>query len=333
MLTSWKSLLAGIIVGLVLMGSVVSFSGDSTLAVDFFHTPQCQNAFSLINPWLRCEPQENVLEKKEWTVFKEDLLKDIDLWKSIGKVDRTAVYFRDLQFGPWMGINEQDIFAGASLLKVPLMFAVLRYADTHPEILSQQVQVSSEFQSDFAQVFPPSKSVQVGQSYTIDELVRFMIVYSDNTAKNTLDAYLDSVSPTEPLVILTLEELGFIDRLDFKDDNLRVKQVASLFRLLYNGSYLSKDMSQKALSLLLESDFEDGIVAGVPSGVDVAHKFGEREFPDGQKQLHDCGIVYHPKDHYLLCIMTRGRDMKDLSEVIRTISANVYAEVEVRTKE
>jgi beta-lactamase class A len=317
----------------VLTGSVVSFFRDRTLAVDFFHEPQCENKFSLINPWLRCEPQENFLEKKEWSSFKEALLKDIDIWKTIGKVDRTAVYFRDLQFGPWMGINEQDIFAGASLLKVPLMFAVLRYADTHPETLSQEVLVSSELQSDFSQDYPSRKSVQVGQSYTIDELLHFMIVYSDNTAKNALDAYLDSASPSEPLLLVTLEELGFIDRLHFNDGNLRVKQVASLFRLLYNGSYLSKDMSQKALSLLRESDFHQGIVGGVPSELEVAHKFGEREFSDGQKQLHDCGVVYHPKNHYLLCIMTRGRDMKDLSEVIRTISAKVYAEMEVRTKE
>jgi hypothetical protein len=44
----------------------------------------------------------------------------------------------------------------------------------------------------------------------------------------------------------------------------------------------------------------------------------------GERQLHDCGIVYAPGKPYLICIMTRGSDFKRLSPVIAQISKQVY---------
>ena len=44
--------------------------------------------------------------------------------------------------------------------------------------------------------------------------------------------------------------------------------------------------------MLSTSDFSDGLVAGVPVGTVVSHKFGERHFVGDAdvEQLHDCGI-------------------------------------------
>ncbi len=65
----------------------------------------------------------------------------------------------------------------------------------------------------------------------------------------------------------------------------------------------------------------------------VAHKFGERSFLDKKtKQLHDCGIVYHPAKPYVLCVMTRGDDFDKLSAVLRSVSALVYQEVDAQQK-
>jgi hypothetical protein len=70
----------------------------------------------------------------------------------------------------------------------------------------------------------------------------------------------------------------------------------------------------------------------LPKSLAVAHKFGERELPNGIKQLHDCGIVYLPKHPYLLCIMTRGTDYDRLSTVISTISKKIYEDLMTRYK-
>jgi hypothetical protein len=67
------------------------------------------------------------------------------------------------------------------------------------------------------------------------------------------------------------------------------------------------------------------------ANIPVAHKFGERTgFAGGVKQLHDCGIVYYPKNPYLLCIMTRGTDFTKLESTIAAVSKMVYQEFDSR---
>jgi len=96
--------------------------------------------------------------------------------------------------------------------------------------------------------------------------------------------------------------------------------------VLYNTGYLSKDMSQFALELLSQSTFTQGITGGVPAETRVAHKFGYAVI-DGEGQLHDCGIIYHPKMSYILCVLTTGQDTNKANEAIMDISRTVYQSV------
>lgn len=111
-------------------------------------------------------------------------------------------------------------------------------------------------------------------------------------------------------------------------DYMSPKSYAFFYRVLYGSTYLTRAMSEKALELLTTPDFTDGLVAGVPAHTTVAQKFGEHSFegvPDTEsKQLHDCGIVYHPEHPYLLCVMTKGSDFQRLSKVIKEVSETVY---------
>ena len=102
---------------------------------------------------------------------------------------------------------------------------------------------------------------------------------------------------------------------------------------MFNASYLSRESSERGLAYLAHSDFQNGLVAGVPQGITVAHKFGERVSANGAKQLHDCGIVYYPTRPYLLCVMTRGDDFSKLTEVIQSVSRIVYQSVDEQRAE
>ena len=79
---------------------------------------------------------------------------------------------------------------------------------------------------------------------------------------------------------------------------------------------------------LAQSDFNDGLRRGVPSSIAVAHKFGERFLESGERHLHDCGIIYHPTNPYLLCVMTRGTDFDALSALIGDISKEVFTAID-----
>ncbi len=112
-------------------------------------------------------------------------------------------------------------------------------------------------------------------------------------------------------------------------DFLSVKTYAHIFRVLYSATYLTRELSEKALQILTQTRFSEGIRAGIPSDVTVANKFGERTVQDTDKnvlfrELHDCGIVYAPGHPYLMCVMTKGDNFDKLSKIISDLSSIAY---------
>jgi hypothetical protein len=106
---------------------------------------------------------------------------------------------------------------------------------------------------------------------------------------------------------------------------LSVREYSVLFRVLYNASYLNEEYSEKALSLLAQSEFNNGIKKSIPKNIKVANKFGERHIENTDVyQLHDCGIIYYPDRPYLLCVMTRGETLDILSSEIQKLSKIVF---------
>jgi hypothetical protein len=86
---------------------------------------------------------------------------------------------------------------------------------------------------------------------------------------------------------------------------------------------LGIESSEFALNLLSQSTFKDGIVSALPFGIVVAHKFGEQGDANS-KQLHDMAIIYTGDHPYLITIMTKGKEMKELSRIIGSISTLIY---------
>lgn len=282
---------------------------------------QRSRRYPLINPLLDIEYPVAFVELKP---FRDEIEALVRKQLAKKRASEVAVYFRDLNNGYWTGVNERAEFTPASLLKVPLMMTVFREAETDPDLLTRRLICAPEHVSNYqlSTDVKPLMSVQVGMEYPVEELLRRMSSYSDNAA-----ALMLAGTVSRDALAQTFSDLG----VEFSTPGalsgpLSVKQYASFLRILYNASYLSKRHSQKALEFLSESSFGHGLAAGVPPGVVVAHKFGERQ--DGAvRQLHDCGIVYHPKEHYLLCVMTRGRDTAELTGVIAEVSRLVYDEV------
>ncbi len=157
-----------------------------------------------------------------------------------------------------------------------------------------------------------------------------MIIYSDNVSYWLLQKYLSEKYPNRFVENETMKDMGLMSPRSPVEETITVREYSSLFRQLYNASYLSPKMSEEALKLLTRTKFTSGLVAGVPSGVKIAHKFGELGLPNGQRQLHDCGIIYYPGNPYLLCVMTKGSDSNMLAAIIQSISARVYKEVDSR---
>lgn len=278
--------------------------------------------YKYISPLRRVDFPQSKNDSRLFTL-KEEVEKYISDTIDQKKASHISVYFRNPAHNRWFSINDKDKYTPASVMKLVTLMAFLKQAETDPELFKKQISYDkSETLGGYN--FPPEKDIEIGRSYSIDELLSYMITYSSNNAMTLLIKNLDSSYINRVLEDLQLEQLNY----DKTENFMNIYTYASFFRTLYSATYLSEPMSERALELLTKTTFDEGLKRGVPENIAIAHKFGERNNLDnGTKQLHDCGKIYYPKNHYLLCIMTRGSSFDDLKQVIQAISAITYRQV------
>jgi beta-lactamase class A len=286
------------------------------------HSVRRPGNYQLISPLVECEPDSSQLTLL--TPLKLQVQNQINQLTKKNNLELISVYFRDLNNGPWFGINQDELFSPASLIKVPIMMAYFKIAESDPAVLTNKLVFKPTPKLEVPNI-TPAATLTPQESYTIQDLIERMIIHSDNDSFSLLTEHLGTEKIKKLFSDLDVDltqtythPLG---------NNLGVRQYASFFRILYNASYLSPEMSEKALSLLTRVEYKKGLNSFTPNNIKIAHKFGERSYSDNyQHQLHDCGIVYFPKSPYLICIMTRGNvDFPILEKAIQSISQNVFA--------
>lgn len=309
--------------------SMVVFFVSDRLIFDHinFQKEKCEQ-YSLLNTSTICLSRDKI-KKTPYLQTRIRIQTIIQAYKDEGYIENASVYFRDLMHGPVFGVNEVDHFAPASLLKLPLSFVFLNSAEENPKILSKKLRYDNAI-SSLEQIIFPKESAKMGLEYTVEDLLKMMISYSDNISYEMLESFIKNDPNRETLRIEIFQELGLIDPKDRVEDSITTRGYASLFTILFNASYLSLESSQKLLYWLSLSDYNRGLVGGIPKGLTVSHKFGERYISLDKKQLHDCGIIYYPENPYLLCVMAKGADFRKMEEFISEISSVIYKEVDSR---
>jgi beta-lactamase class A len=317
-------LAAGVVIGFVARDRIPDGGGRAFTEVR-------DGGYRWISPLLECDEDRDVLRNQELRPFRERVEASLRTPAVQAAVTSASVYFRELNDGIWFGINEAASYAPASMRKVPMMMAVLKQAEREPDLLTREVVATLQQDYDARQNFKPSQSLEPGRKYQVGELLSRMIVQSDNNAFMLVSGVVDPQQLGKVYGVLSLHPPSSASRGEETDHT--VLTYAGFFRVLYNGTYLTKEMSDLALEHLTRTEFRDGLVAGLPSSVAVAHKFGERLDPvTGEKQLHDCGIVYYPRHPYLLCVMTKGPRFEGLADAIAMVSRTVFAEVDAQPR-
>jgi beta-lactamase class A len=283
-----------------------------------------EGGYRFVNPLLECDQGGDLIQSDELTPFRAKVEDHLRTLRYPG-VASVSVYFRELNDGLWFSIGETERYAPASLRKVPLMIAALKEAERAPELLLRRVRNDLKTDHSAQQTFKPSLTLVPGEEYPIAELIRRMIVYSDNNAFMLLSRQVDGAELDRAYAKLDARATpGPGQPRAF----MSVYTYAAFFRVLYNASYVGKQLSEWALATLADSEFRRGLVEGVPPAIPVAHKFGEsRDDASGEVQLHDCGVVYAPEHPYLLCVMTRGTSFEFLDDAIASTSRLIFSEV------
>jgi beta-lactamase class A len=304
----------------VLIGVTIGYLLNDNTSSEAMHYEIRTRGYDYINPLLDCELAEDADENREPHIIGEKVKEIIDDRLARGLIMNASIYFRDLNNGPWFSTKPDETFSPASLLKVPLMISVLKRAETDPELLGRKIRFSGFADHNEIQNIKPDKKLVPGAVYTIDELLHNMIVYSDNNASALIEDFFEA-----SILKDVYRVVGLTWPSDGQKHEMSVESYARFFRILFNASYLNREMSEKALGYIAEVDLRDGLVEAVPRDIRVAHKFGELiNAADGARQLHECGIVYYPNHPYLLCMMTKGHSFEDLDKTINKVSHVVY---------
>lgn len=310
---------------LILSFTIVGyFLGKNSTKIPLFSEQRHQGSYQFINPLLECDTA-SFSANAALDDLRHQVLMTIDELETSKQISFASLYYRDLNNGPWFGINEKELFSPASLVKVPVMMTYFKKAESDPSFLNQTTTIDN--QNTYSQSILPSVTLSPEKTYTYEELIENMIIYSDNQSYETLQKDIDN-----SLLVHTYSDLGIDISRAYDDPSgniISVKSYAAFFRILFNASYLNKEYSEKALKILSQVKYTDALVKGINDpNVTISHKFGERTYETtGERQLHDCGIVYVPNKPYLICIMTRGSDFSKLSNSIAKLSGIVYQSV------
>ena len=280
----------------------------------------------LTSPFLECVGELNA--DQGLVRIRSSLVRLIRDAQAADTTLHVSVYVRDLTNGPWIGINESAAeYEPASLWKVPLMMYILSQAEADPTLLDRELTFpgAAQMRHENSMVgAPTSLHLRAGEKYTYRDLLHRMIAFSDNYAEELLLTGIGKPDVDQLLASINAEDTYMQGR-----PYVTARTYAALFRVLYNSTLFSRETSEHALGLLTQSFLRGGVRKYLPEDVKIASKFGVREYAaPGQRdvQFHECGIVYHPKSPYVLCIMTRSNraSVEQLTEMVATISRGVW---------
>lgn len=246
-----------------------------------------------------------------------------------------AIYFKTLDGQAEWSVRPDDVFHAASTMKVPVMIELFHQAQQGRLKLADAIAVKNEFHSIVDgspyQLSPGDDSESdlykiEGQSRSVSELCELMITVSSNFATNLLIEKLgvDNIRSTihtlgaDGVVVLRGVEDGkaFARGLN---NTTTARGLAALLEAIAREKAVDAASSHEMIAILKRQKFNEGIPAGLPAGIEVAHKTGEIT-----KIHHDAAIVF-AKRPYILVILVRGlADIKQSAALMRDISHELY---------
>lgn len=280
--------------------------------------------YQFIRPLLTFNPSP-LEEEITYPELQKKIQTYISTMKKSGELSEASVFAINYDTGWRIGVSDKEKYTPASMLKVVIMMAYLHQAENNPSLLLQRLTYTQDVDTVArATPFNTPTTYSVGKTYTVQEAIDTMIQTSDNGAKSLLLANID------PAVIQSVyTDLGITPPDNKSVYTISTADYSLFFRVLFNASYLWRSASERALLLLSSTTYTNGIVAGIPDGTVVSHKFGENVLTDAQGsvtayELHDCGIVYAKPSPYFICVMTRGPKNAALPSIVSTLTSLVH---------
>ena len=224
-------------------------------------------------------------------------------------------YYKNLVTGLEYGVNENDTFLAASVIKFPILLHVLAGAARGEIALSDKLTVENQEKvpscGGLNQFTGPVEA-------DILTLCRLMIVLSDNTATNKLIRLcgmeaLGAAFRDMGLTKTVLNRLLFDYEAAARGHQNWIcpREIGMLLEQLYKREFVSPEVSRQAIDILLDQQIGHKLDGKLCGAVPIAHKTGE---DDGLS--NDVGIVF-AKEPFVICFAGHDTDVYRWEDLIR----------------
>ncbi len=222
-------------------------------------------------------------------------------------------YVIDLTTHQVCGVNEDTVFHAASTFKLPLnLYLSQQIANGQINPQAKLTYKSKHYEGGTGIL----QQKKYGTSYTIQQLAKYSIVYSDNIATNMLLGHLGYRN-----VKNMMRSLGGVV-VDNSANTTCPRDMAIYMDALVEFNKEHPTEGAVLLNNLKNTVFNDRIPTLLPPDTDVAHKIGT--WP-ATGSYHDVGLVDHPDHPYIVALFS-----KDVSssahayQVLQRLSLLVY---------
>lgn len=213
-----------------------------------------------------------------------------------------SVFVWDYESGNFADVNADEIFATASIIKLPVLAELFRSIEKGEINIYEEMPLTEYFRTE------GSGSLQfkaANSKYTIDTLARIMITESDNSATNMLIAKLGSMTDVNRAIRnWGLKHTGVRTWLpDLEGTNhTTARDMATILYNIDNPDFLSVSSRERIFDYMGHVHNNRLIQAGLPAGTVFLHKTG-----DIGKMLGDAGIVYAPNGKKYIVVILANR--------------------------
>ena len=238
-------------------------------------------------------------------------IKEFGLWLT-PELDRLdgdkGVYIKNLITGETFAYGENTPVVAASVIKIPVMIEVFRAAREGELSLDEVHALRDEERLPSCGTL---KAMHTGIEMTLLDLVKLMIIVSDNAATNILIRRVGIESVNKTLRALGCEKTT-LRRLLFDAEasrrgvvnHITAGEMGVLLEKLWRGEIVSPEASRAMMDILLDQRLNGKLPFFLhPQDIDVAHKTGE---DDGI--THDVGVIF-AKEPIVCCFVGEHVDV------------------------
>jgi beta-lactamase class A len=220
-----------------------------------------------------------------------------------------GVYVRSLADGTGASVNPDKAFHAASLAKLYIMWEAFREESLGLISFNDTMEVTPYYKTFEL----GTNAVDIGDVVTVDQALHLMTSVSDTPTAVLLQDTLGVANVNAALEALGIRNSGlFYPGIPVAT----ARDVGVLLEALATGGTLPEESHAAMVALLASARTDNGLRAGVPAEVSVAHKTGTLSVA-----LHDAGIVYLPGRPYIIVVLW---DRQAGDDLIETISRRVY---------